>query len=450
MDKQHSVDQLWQQAAAWVEGELNGTVANVRPQGRWRNAWFFDLQRGDETLAMYFRGLRPGMGTSSKLIQLEADILTVLERHGLPVPHVYGVCPEPSGFVMECKPGRANLDTAESQQEREAVLDQYVDALVAMHAIDIEEFVAIGLQKPKDDAALSVGDLPIWEGMFRHNKKRPEAAIEFCLRWLKANSPADRSQCVFLHADAGQFIFQDSELTALLDFELSYLGDPAADLAGLRTRDISEPLGDLSRAYRRYEDKTGTTIDSRVVDFHTAKFALVTPLATAHVCAEPPPRLNLPQYLGWYLVYTKITLELIAGLEGVSLAAPAIPEAAPSRHAPSLQALSSLVDGMLADSEDKVLSYELDTAARLVTQLERIDTMGEAMDGEDWNERVALLGSEPLSWRASEEALEQLVLNAGPERNADLLQYLYSHTLRQLALLGPALREMEGSELQNP
>ena len=50
----------------FVEGELGGTVANARPQGRWRSAMFFDLQRGDETLPMYFRGHRPGLGPASR------------------------------------------------------------------------------------------------------------------------------------------------------------------------------------------------------------------------------------------------------------------------------------------------------------------------------------------------------------------------------------------------
>ena len=450
MAEKNGQDHEWQQAASWIEASLGGKVANARPQGRWRTAMFFDLHKDGSTLPLYFRGLRPGMGTSSALIQLEADILIILERHGLTVPHVHGVCPQPPGIVMDCLPGRPNLATASDEAEREAVLDQYVDALVTMHSIDTAEFEAIGMKPLAGADQLALGDLAVWEGTFRHQKARPEPAIEFALGWLKANKPAKRERCVFLHADAGQFIFDQGQLTALLDFELAYLGDPAADLAGLRTRDISEPLGDLSRAYRRYETSTGEKIDSAVVDYHTIRFALVTPLATAHVCAKPPPRLNLPQYLGWYLVYTRISLELIAGLEGVTLDAPSIPEPVVSRQAASWQTLHSILAGLQEEREDKLLRYELDTATRLVTQLERADQFGHSMDEEDWQERVALLGSEPASWSESEQALEDFVLQAGPERSAEILNYLYRHTVRELALLGPALREMEHSRLQNP
>lgn len=438
----------WQQAVAWIEAEMGGVVVNARPQGRWRSAWFFELERGEHSLPLYFRGLRPGMGKSSAPLRLEMGVLQILERHGLPVPHVYGLCPEPLGMVMDCRSGRPNLATADSQQEREAVLDQYIDALVTMHAIDPEEFVAIGMRRPQDSDALCLGDLASWEANYRHNKNRPQPAIELALRWLKQNKPAGRTRTACLHADAGQFIFDQGELTALLDFELSYLGDPAADLAGLRTRDISEPLGDLDRAYRRYREQTGEVIDPAVVDYHTIRFALMTPMATAHVCAQPPPGINLPQYLGWYLVYTRIVLELIATAQGVSLQTPELPVATLSRYSPSLQSLSSLLENLLAASDDPTLHYELDTATRMVSQLQRVDSMGAALDAEDWLELVAILGSEPQDWQAADLALEQLAVEPGSQNNVDLLRYLYRHTVRQLHTLGPALRELEGSQLQ--
>jgi hypothetical protein len=439
----------WQQAVAWIEAEMGGVVLNARPQGRWRTAWFFDLQRGGQKIPLYFRGLRPGMGRSSAPLRLEMAVLQILERHGLPVPHVYGLCPEPPGIVMDCRSGRPNLATADSQQEREAVLDQYVDALVTLHAIDPEEFVGIGMQLPQNSDALCLGDLASWESNYRRNKNRPQPAIEFALCWLKQNIPAGRTRTACLHADAGQFIFDQGELTALLDFELCYLGDPAADLAGLRTRDISEPLGSLDRAYRRYREKTGEMIDPAVVDYHTVRFALMTPMATAHVCAQPPAGINLPQYLGWYLVYTRIALELIATAQGVSLQEPELPAATASRYSPSLQALSSQLETVLtAASDDPNLHYELDTAKRLVVQLQRVDSMGAALDTEDWRELVAVLGCEPGDWQAADLALEQLAVEPGSQSNADLLRYFYRHTVRQLHTLGPALRELEGSQLQ--
>ena len=48
----------WQRGFAWVEQALGGRVCNLQRQGRWRPAWFFDLDKGGELLPLYFRGDR--------------------------------------------------------------------------------------------------------------------------------------------------------------------------------------------------------------------------------------------------------------------------------------------------------------------------------------------------------------------------------------------------------
>ena len=68
-------------------------------------------------------------------LEHEYEVMRVLEAHGIPVPHIYGFCDEPRGIVMEQAPGRANLATASRRGERRAVLDHYVEILVAMHRI---------------------------------------------------------------------------------------------------------------------------------------------------------------------------------------------------------------------------------------------------------------------------------------------------------------------------
>jgi aminoglycoside phosphotransferase (APT) family kinase protein len=448
MSEKDNLDQRWQRAVTWIEKELGGVVLNAKPQGRWRYAWFFNLKRGAEELPMYFRGHRPGLTASTDALKKELNVLRILGEHGIPVPRIYGLCPDPEGIVMECCPGRPNLATAESQQERETVLNEYMDALVAMHAIDVAVFEQIGMNRPRDAGELAFGDLGSWETMYRNTKNRPEPLIEFTLRWLRQNIPEGRTRCTFLHGDTGQFLFDQGHLTTLLDLEFAYLGDPAADLAGLKIRDISEPLGDLRRAYQRYEEKTGIPVDQRVVDYHTVRFGVMTPLPIAHVCANPPPGFNLPQFLGWYLVYGRVVIEMIAHVEGVDLEEPRLPEPAPSRYSPSHRALSSILQALLDKSQDDVTSYELDTATRLATHLQRIEELAPELDADDVDELARLLGYLPENWQAADQALEAFVLSAQPERYPDIVRYLYRHSVRQQALLGPALREMEGSVLQ--
>src|SRR5262249_8599562 len=115
---------------------------------------------------------------------------------------------------------------------------------------------------------------------------------EFPSGGLRRTAPAPRSRVALLQAAAGQFLFDAGRITTLHDFELACLGDPMAEFAGLRNRTLSEPLGDLRRALRRYEELSGEPVDLRAIDFHTVRFGLVTPPSTAPRVAAPPPGLG--------------------------------------------------------------------------------------------------------------------------------------------------------------
>ncbi len=441
----------WDQAVSWIEQELGGKVTNVRGQGRWRAAWFFDLEKDGEILPMYFRGHRPGLGKDTKRLVMEMQVMQVLEEHKIPVPHIYGLCPEPEGIVMECKPGRPDLSTLESEIDRTAVLDQYVDALVTMHQIDIEAFSHVELTRPTSSAALGLADIDYWEAIYRKQKFKPEPLIECVLRWLKSHVPENREKMVFLQVDSGQFIFHGNQLSALLDFELSMLGDPMADLAGLRTRHLSEPLGDLSRAYQRYEQATGESIDWVALDYHTARFALMTPMPIAALVAFPPERVNLPQYLGWYYLYSRIPLEIIARQENITLQEPQLPplkETSPSEFAASFKALQAHLKALHEEAGKSDLAYELDITQRMSTYLRRVDALGADFDAANREELGGILGKSVDNWLSAWQELEDLVLVAEDDRLPELVNFFYRYTQRHLYLLGPALRELEGAQLQ--
>jgi aminoglycoside phosphotransferase (APT) family kinase protein len=438
----------WQRARAWIERELGGRVVRAERQARWRPAWFFDLERDGASLPLYFRGERGATDHGVYPLEHELRVLQVLERHGIPVPHVYGFCSDPRGIVMQRCPGRANLAGAGSEAERVSVLDHYVEILARMHALDAAEFEAVGLGRPRTPEALGLMDFPAWEAAYRAKKRRPEPLVEFGIRWVRRNVPRHRRRVSFLCADAGQFLFEGGRVTAVHDLELACLGDPLADLGGMRGRDLSEPLGDLSRAFRRYAELTGEELDLPVLDYHTIRFALCTPLAVAHLCAEPAPGMNLAQYLGWYHVYGRAAIELVGRAAGAELAAPELPEPEATRQAPAHAALRSLLAAPEHAAEAGGARYSLDAALRLALYLERADARGPALESQDLDEAAQLLGRRPASWREADAALEELVARAGPERDAELARYFYRRSLRQEALLAPALRELEHAALQ--
>ena len=192
----------------------------------------------------------------------------------------------PPGLLLERIPGRFNLATATDEAHRRRVLDEYLVQLARIHSIPIEEFEAIGYRRPASPEESCFGETRGFEHSYRAAKTRPDPMIEFQLGWCRRNLPRDRAEYSFVVCDSGQFMFDDGGLTGLLDFELAYIGDYAADLAALRTRDLTEPIGDVGAAIRRYGEISGREVDLDVVDYHTIRFALVNPLSVSSMVDE--------------------------------------------------------------------------------------------------------------------------------------------------------------------
>ena len=162
-------------------------------------------------------------------LQQEADVNRVLLKHRIPVPVVHGMIDDPPAIVMDRLPGRVNLATALDDAERDTILDQYIEAMCRMHAIDIDEFAALGLPIPADNRAAALNMYKTGEANYREAKSAPSPMIEFMWRWLRQNMPTGRDRTAFIQADSAQFLYENRRLTGLIDFEAAYVGDPVAN-----------------------------------------------------------------------------------------------------------------------------------------------------------------------------------------------------------------------------
>jgi len=440
------LDENWQRGFDWVERELGARIVSFERQARWRPAFFLELDRDGERLSIYLRGERGELDHGVYSLEHESRVLQVLESEGLPVPHVYGFCPDPQAIVMDKSPGQANLSTCEDPDERVAVLDHYMDLLADMHSIDPKRFEEIGIDRPRGSEALGFCDLDRWEKSYRDGKNRPEPIIEFVTDWLRRNVPTQREEISCLAVDSGQFLFDKGRVTAILDLELACLGDPAADLAGMRGRNMAEPLGDLAPAFERYYARVGKRIPKEVLDYHTVRFNLYTPYTCAPLVVAPPDTVDLVQYLGWYWVWSRACVEVIADGAGIALPTPSIPD--PVRT-PYGSGHDLLVDKLasLRSEADGFLAYELDTAWRNAFYLRRVESMWQEMAGQEAGEIDKLLGrvTKPMNREAE---LETFVLEHGAAHEEELLQFFQKRCLRQEALMGPAMRELVDAKTQ--
>ena len=94
----------------------------------------------------------------------------------------------------------------------------------------------------------------------------PLPAVELGLRWLRANAP-EPAPSRLVHGDfrLGNFIVDENGLAAVIDWELSHLGDPAEDIGWLCIRswrfgNDDRPVagvGDLDEFISAYEAAGG-------------------------------------------------------------------------------------------------------------------------------------------------------------------------------------------------
>lgn len=447
-DSRQNLPLHWKQAFEWTERRLGGRVIAWESQPRWRPACFFELEKdGGEVLPLYWRGARGEFHTSTRPLEREMQVIEIFERHGVAVPHPYGICEEPPGLLLEKIPGRFSLDRANDDAHRTKIIDEYLTELAKIHAIPVEEFEAIGYRRPKDAESSCMGETVGFERSYRAGKTTPDPMIEFQLQWCKRNVPKGREELSFVVCDSGQFMYDDEGLTGLLDFELGYVGDYAADLAGFRTRDLTEPmvtpLGDIMR---RYGDISGREVDLKVIDFHTIRFALLNPLSVAHQVTNPVPAANYVQYLGWYACYGRCGLEVMANMTGTELDPPSLPGERPSRRSAAIGQLIDLLSPAEA-GEDGERAYDLDRLQRTAIYLDRSDRFGPQLEAEDLDDVEKLLGKRPSTWQEADAQLEEVVLVAGPERDAEFIRYFHRRLSREEALLYPVLREQQDASL---
>ena len=421
---------------AWVERTLGVQVKSVERQNRWRPAWFLEIARSPAVEQLYVRGERT---TKSVMFPLEYEfrVLQVLEANGILVPHVYGMCPDPMAIVMSKAPGRADLSTAANDDVRRSVMDHYIDQRAAIHAIDASAFEAVGLQRPVGPTAIALEFFEQYVELYRESKRRPEPLLEFFINWVRRSVPKNRNRVSLVCADPAQFLFQNDRVTALLDFELAYLGDPMHDLAGLLLRDLNEPLGDLGRALRRYSELTGEQIDEEAFDFHTIRWAACTPLSMADNVSRPLPMGDILQYMEWFVHVGRISLEVMARRLRIPLSPMPTPVARPAWLGIASEALVGAVRGLAAS--DAFAAYQRDSAAKLAMYLHHAGEIGPELERQDIQDVNELVGGKFETWQQADAALEQFILRAGPECDRDLIPLLYRRTQRQQALLEPVL-----------
>lgn len=178
---------------------------------------------------------------SAHQVDREFRVMRALADTDVPVPRMLYLSPEDSVlgrmfYVMDFVDGRILWDPAlpdaKDNEERTAIYDAMNDTLAKLHSVDVE---AVGLGDFGRQGSYFERQLGRWTSQYRASETEPNADMDALIAWLEKHLPPDDGQVSLVHGDyrLDNMIFASDrpEVIAVLDWELSTLGHPIADLA---------------------------------------------------------------------------------------------------------------------------------------------------------------------------------------------------------------------------
>lgn len=177
---------------------------------------------------------------SAHAVDREFRVQKALRSSGVPVPEVLVLHMEPdvagtAFYVMEYVEGRIFSDCSLPEVAPDARREMYRSAartLAALHAIDPQSVGLSDFGRPGDYFARQISR---WYRQWELSAAAPNRNIDLVAEWLTANIPAQAARPSIVHGDfrIGNLVFHPVEprAIAVLDWELSTLGEPLADVA---------------------------------------------------------------------------------------------------------------------------------------------------------------------------------------------------------------------------
>lgn len=179
---------------------------------------------------------------SAHAVEREYRVMAALAGSAVPVPRVHALCEDPgvigSAFVvMDHVDGRVFADPAlpgMDPAQRGAVYAAMADALAAIHRVDVGAVGLAGHGRPQHYLSRQIDR---WTRQYRVSETVRLEPMEQLIAWLPAHLPPglDDDPGTLVHGDyrLDNLIFHPVEprVLAVIDWELSTLGHPHADLA---------------------------------------------------------------------------------------------------------------------------------------------------------------------------------------------------------------------------
>jgi len=268
-------------------------------EGGWsRHSWTArveDPAAGTDSAHDYVVRVRPQGALLDTSLRQEYDTYALLVDDPVPTPRVHGFVDDDASafggpyFAMDRLPGRSlnvwrpgdREVLQRSWDDGRGLAEDLVRDLAAIHAIDADRVAG---QIPLRSFSETVDH---WRGIYEEVRLVQDPVVDEAYAWVRSREPAPVAPRL-VHADyrIGNCLIEDDRITGVLDWELSFVGDPRFDL-GYMSLDyhagkFAAPGSPLLNAtaerewfHARYTELTGVPVDQETVDTFSALGALM-------------------------------------------------------------------------------------------------------------------------------------------------------------------------------
>lgn len=177
---------------------------------------------------------------SAHAVDREYRLIHALQQTTVPVPKAIALCEDNSVigsmfYLMSYEPGDIFWDPALPEVTHALKADYYyslVGTLAKLHSVDYQ---ALGLSDFGKPGNYYARQLSRWSAQYQASATDVIHDMDALTQWLTTNMPEDDGESCIIHGDyrLDNVIFHagQSDIRAVLDWELATLGHPMADLA---------------------------------------------------------------------------------------------------------------------------------------------------------------------------------------------------------------------------
>ena len=238
VDPRHAIDEA--KLAAWLEANVEGYAGPLEVRqfkGGQSNPTY---QLVTPAKRYVLRRKPPGkLLPSAHAVDREYKVISGLNKAHFPVAQAYALCMDEAVigtifYVMENVEGRILWDgTLPDYQpaERRAIYEAQIDTLAALHNVDYE---AVGLGDYGKPGNYFARQIDRWTKQYKASETATIDEMDKLIDWLPKSCPVDDKTSI-VHGDyrLDNMILHPTEprVIAVLDWELSTLGNPLADFS---------------------------------------------------------------------------------------------------------------------------------------------------------------------------------------------------------------------------